>query len=148
MIDISDEVIERIRDHEGYRNTVYLDSLGRKTVGWGHLCVEDHWEEDKEYEEDYLMEIFEGDLREACVNADSLIYKNITSEVILDDSIEHVLVEMVFQLGIGGVGKFQKMWKALNEGNNEEAANQMLDSRWHSQTPARAEYLAEIVASV
>jgi len=147
MIEITDELIDRVKTHEGYRNTVYLDTLGKKTVGVGHLCVEDHWEEDREYEEGYLMNIFEGDLKEACVNAETLINKNITSEVILEDSIEHVLVEMVFQLGIGGVGKFQKMWKALNEGNNEEAANQMLDSRWHSQTPARAEYLAEIVAS-
>ena len=147
MIEITDELIERVKAHEGYRNTVYLDTLGKKTVGIGHLCVEDHWEEDREYEEAYLMNIFEGDLKEACVNAESLIKEHITSGIHLDESIEHVLVEMVFQLGIGGVGKFKKMWKALDEGNNEEAANQMLDSRWHSQTPSRAEDLAEIVAS-
>ena len=50
-----DRLLKSVKQHEGYRNKVYLDSLGKRTVGVGHLCVEDHWEDDKEYSEEYLM---------------------------------------------------------------------------------------------
>ena len=42
-------------------------------MGYGHLCVEDHWEDDKEYEWGYLEEILIADLREAIAGADELI---------------------------------------------------------------------------
>ena len=54
MIDM-DKLLESVKKHEGYRNNVYLDTLGKRTVGVGHLCVEDFWEDDKEYDEDFLM---------------------------------------------------------------------------------------------
>ena len=50
-----DRLLESVKKHEGYRNKVYLDTLGKRTVGVGHLCVEDFWEDDKEYEESFLM---------------------------------------------------------------------------------------------
>ena len=54
-----DRLLESVKKHEGYRNKVYLDTLGKRTVGVGHLCVEDFWEDDKEYEEKFLMTILE-----------------------------------------------------------------------------------------
>ena len=36
-----DRLMESVKKHEGYRNKVYLDTLGKRTVGVGHLCVED-----------------------------------------------------------------------------------------------------------
>ena len=38
-----DRLMESVKQHEGYRNKVYLDTLGKRTVGVGHLCVEDFW---------------------------------------------------------------------------------------------------------
>jgi GH24 family phage-related lysozyme (muramidase) len=35
-----DRLMESVKKHEGYRNKVYLDTLGKRTVGVGHLCVE------------------------------------------------------------------------------------------------------------
>ena len=54
---------------------------------------------------------------------------------------------MVFQLGIGGVSKFKKMWEALSKGDYGEASFQMMDSRWAKQTPKRAESLSAIMRS-
>ena len=54
---------------------------------------------------------------------------------------------MVFQLGIGGVSKFKKMWEALSKGDYGEASVQMMDSRWAKQTPKRAESLSAIMRS-
>ena len=65
--------------------------------------------------------------------------------------IEHeakcVLIEMVFQLGIGGVSKFKNMWKALGEGDYQTASEEMLDSRWAKQTPKRATDLSNVMKS-
>ncbi len=60
-----ERLLKSVKEHEGYRNKVYLDTLGKRTVGVGHLCVEDFWEDDKEYEEDFLMDILKKDLQEA-----------------------------------------------------------------------------------
>ena len=60
-----ERLLQSVKDHEGYRNKVYLDTLGKRTGGVGHLCVEDFWEDDKEYEEKFLMTILEHDLQTA-----------------------------------------------------------------------------------
>ena len=46
-----EKVKNSIKKHEGFRNKVYKDTLGKRTIGYGHLCVEDWWEDDKEYPE-------------------------------------------------------------------------------------------------
>ena len=68
-----ERLLASVRSNEGYRNKVYLDSLGKRTVGVGHLCVEDFWEDDKEYEESFLMEILEKDLENAISGAEELL---------------------------------------------------------------------------
>ena len=60
-----ERLLKSVKEHEGYRNKVYLDSLGKRTVGVGHLCVEDFWEDGKEYEEKFLLTILEHDLKTA-----------------------------------------------------------------------------------
>ena len=41
---------KRIMDHEGFRKKIYADSLGKKTIGFGHLITEnDNFEEGIEY---------------------------------------------------------------------------------------------------
>jgi lysozyme len=54
---------------------------------------------------------------------------------------------MVFQMGRAGVSRFKKFLTAAGRHEWDEAAKQMLDSRWHQQTPKRAERLAEIFRS-
>lgn len=128
---------EEVKLHEGFRDVVYKDSLGKRTIGYGHLCVEDHWEDDKKYEKEYLDEIFNKDFDNAHHNALTLIENRP-----INDVAKEVIIEMVFQLGIGGVSKFKNMWKALDSEDYGEASFQMLDSLWAKQTPARAGKLA------
>ena len=134
-----DKLLESVKRHEGYRNKVYLDTLGKRTVGVGHLCVENFWEDDKEYEEDFLMGILEKDLQSAIDQADDMC-KNLT----ISDDAKIIIIEMIFQLGGTGVSKFRKMWQALQQDPPDyaEASVQMLDSRWAKQTPNRAKEMA------
>jgi len=138
-----DKLLESVRKHEGYRNKVYLDTLNKRTVGVGHLCVEDFWEDNKEYEESFLMDILQKDLQNSIDGAENLC-KNLN----ISDNAKIIIIEMIFQLGKTGVSKFRNMWKALAENppNYEEASIQMLDSRWAKQTPNRAKEMASHMA--
>ena len=149
-IKITDELKARIRDHEGCVDTVYLDTLGKATIGIGHL-VQPHertrFKEGIKISVDEIEDLFLIDLNRACAGAEQLISENYRGDKRLPQVIEHVIVEMVFQLGKTGVSKFKKMWKALSDGDKKQASLEMQDSRWHSQTPVRCEALAEVVAN-
>lgn len=56
-----------------------------------------------------------------------------------------VLANMTFQLGFAGVLAFRRMWAALDAEDFDQAAEEMLDSRWAIQTPNRAQRLAAIM---
>ena len=139
-----DRLLQSVKKHEGYRNKVYLDTLGKRTVGVGHLCVEDFWEDDKEYEEKFLMTILEHDLQTAIKGAERLL----KDCPVLDDLAKEIIIEMVFQLGETGVSKFKNMIKALKIPDYQTAASEMLDSRWAKQTPNRAQNMSAEMAAL
>ena len=141
-----DRLLESVKKHEGYRNKVYLDTLGKRTVGVGHLCVEDFWEDDKEYEEKFLMTILEHDLQSAIKGAKDLMQEHGCMDI--DELAEELIIEMVFQLGKTGVSKFRNMWKHLSALEYASAASEMLDSRWAKQTPNRAEAMSAQMAAL
>ena len=141
-----DRLLASVKKHEGYRNKVYLDTLGKRTVGVGHLCVEDFWEDDKEYEEKFLMTILEHDLQSAIKGAKELMSENGCNDI--DEIAEELIIEMVFQLGKTGVSKFRNMWKHLSALEYSSAASEMLDSRWAKQTPNRAKNMSAQMASL
>ena len=141
-----DRLKDSVKQHEGYRNKVYLDTLGKRTVGVGHLCVEDFWEDDKEYDEKFLLEILEKDLGQAIIGARELMMEHGCMDI--NEKAEEILIEMVFQLGKTGVSKFKNMWKALSELNYVGASYEMLDSRWAKQTPNRAKSMAKIMKAI
>jgi len=133
------KLFDSVKVHEGFRNSVYKDTLGKRTVGYGHLCVEDHWEDNKAYDKKYLQEILEKDLQYAINQGEGMC-----KDLKISDDAKFLIIEMIFQLGSAGVQKFRKMWAALEEDppNYEEASVQMLDSRWAKQTPERAKEMA------
>ena len=141
-----ERLLQSVKDHEGYRNKVYLDTLNKRTIGVGHLCVEDFWEDDKEYEEKFLMDILEADLQNAIKGAEELIQEHQCTDI--DDLAKELIIEMVFQLGKTGVSKFRNMWKALSELNYVGASFEMLDSRWAKQTPNRANGMANLMKGI
>jgi len=136
-------VKDRIKKHEGFRNTVYSDSLGKATIGYGHLLTEDDdFEEGIQYDKSLLENLFDKDFNRSAYNAEQLL-----EGIDICDTAREIIVEMVFQLGIGGVSKFKKMFEALRKKDYNEAAEQMLDSQWRVQTPKRCEELSSLMRS-
>jgi len=135
-----DKLVESVKKHEGYRDVVYRDTLNKRTIGFGHLCVEDHWEDGKKYDKEYLEKILKEDLQYAINQGEGMC-----KDLKISDDAKFLIIEMIFQLGSAGVQKFRRMWSALEEDppNYFEAHVQMLDSRWAKQTPERATEMAE-----
>ena len=137
-------LLKSVKAHEGYRDHVYLDTRNKRTVGVGHLCVEDHWEDGVAYPEEMLMKVLKDDLKNAIRGAEELC----SDCPVLDDQAKEIIVEMVFQLGKTGVSKFRNMWKALKVPDYPTAAKEMLDSRWAKQTPNRAKEMSDHMGSL
>lgn len=149
------QIKERIKAHEGFRDEAYNDSLGIPTIGWGHMILpEDNIQMGIKYSVDHLSEIFDKDFEIAFNAAKQLIEKHIPNLYTqgLDqkdiEQIQGVLIEMLFQMGYPRVSKFKKTLKALDEGDFKTAADEMIDSRWHQQTPARAIELSTIIRNI
>lgn len=133
----------RIKKHEGFLDKVYLDSLGKRTIGYGHLLTEeDDFVEGVIYDKDILEALFEKDFNIAVQGATELLTGYTVAPL-----VREVIIEMVFQLGKTGVSKFKKMFEALKEYNYTIAAREMLNSVWYRQTPSRCEELSNMVRS-
>ena len=138
-----EDLKSRIKKHEGFLSKVYLDSLGKATIGYGHLLTEDDdFVEGVIYDKDILESLFEKDFSKAVQGAEELL-KGYEIALIAKE----VIIEMVFQLGKTGVSKFKNMFAALKEHEYSRAAAEMLNSAWYRQTPSRCEDLANIMKS-
>ena len=67
---------------------------------------------------------------------------------VFPEQIQHVLIDMRFQLGGAGLRKFKLMIAAAQEGNWREMAIQMENSAWYGQVPTRAKKLILMVNKV
>jgi lysozyme len=137
-----DELKNRIKKHEGFRDVMYLDSLGKKTIGYGHLVTEDGILPGIQYSKKELDELFEKDFSIALRDATKLV-----SHLDLPNEAFNVVIEMCFQLGLPKVTKFVNFLDALKKYDYNRAANEMLLSKWYEQTPARCQELSNIIRS-
>ena len=113
----------RIKKHEGFLSKVYLDILGKATIGYGHLLTEeDDFVEGVIYDKDILEALFEKDFNKAVQGAEELL-KGYDIALVAKE----VIIEMVFQLGKTGVSKFKKMFEALKEHDYSRGAAEMLN---------------------
>jgi GH24 family phage-related lysozyme (muramidase) len=147
MMDIEILKKELIED-EGCKYEIYLDHLGYKTFGIGHLCKatdpENDLEVGSEVSRERVDECFLNDIEkviEDCI----ILYDDFYT---LPDEAQLIVANMMFNLGRPRLTNFIRMRKAVNEGNFAEAKIQMLDSKWAKQVPNRAERLSERMGNI
>ena len=132
---------QQLTEDEGCKYEIYLDHLGYKTFGIGHLCKatdpENDLEVGAEVSKDRVDECFLND-----------IDKVIEDFYTLPDEAQLIIANMMFNLGRPRLTNFVRMRKAVNEGNWQEAKIQMLDSKWAKQVPNRAERLSERMGNI
>lgn len=126
---------QRIQRHEGIRLRAYRDSLSKLTIGYGR-CLDTHGISEDEAE--FMLDNDIADIHQQVAVA-------LPWAMNLDLARREVLEEMAFQLGLSGLLGFKNTLAYIQQGNYAEAAQGMLNSQWHHQTPERCEELSEII---
>lgn len=133
----------RIKLHEGCKLFIYTCTEGKKTIGYGHKLVGTEYDKFKDgITQETAEKLFDRDFSEAAEVTERVMGKTWAR---LPFVVKEVLIEMCFQMGLSRMLGFKKMLNALDRGEYLTAANEMIDSKWHKQTPNRVEFLAKIV---
>lgn len=138
---------EEIKRHEGEVLEIYKDSLGYLTLGVGHLIREDDAEygepEGTPISQEVVDRYYEADFDKHLEETYHVCEKNNMNFDDLPESIQHVLVNMCFNLGPNRLSKFRNMLYACSVSDWNEMARQMEDSRWYGQVGRRSKFLQE-----
>lgn len=110
--------------HEGKRHRLYRDSVGKFTIGVGRNLT------DGGLSDDEINLLLDNDIRKFYAAAQ----KEVWWTAVADDPVRSsVMVELCFNLGIGGVRGFHKALAALLMRDWEACAQQFKASKWYSQ---------------
>lgn len=144
---------ELIRD-EGWRLEAYRDSVGLWTIGVGHLLgqscrmsqitideVEALLEYDVNIAKQAVARIFPRWIDVLYSDTDVAGVSHLPE----DEVRARALINMAFNLGGYKLGQFKKFIKAFTDGKFDEAADEMLNSKWATQVGARAQRLAKMI---
>lgn len=109
-----------IRDEGGFQLRAYPDTKGKMTIGVGHNLV------DRAISRRAAEMIYDDDLAETIAG----VKRRLPWAEAMGEVRFGALVNMSFTMGIGKVLGFRKALAALQAGQWDEAAAQILDSDW------------------
>jgi len=134
------KLLERIKEqlvrHEGLRLKPYRCTSGKLTIGIGRNL------DDRGISQTEAYVLLENDIQNCemqLVDEIPEIYNT------LDEVRKSVLLNMCFNLGIGGLLEFNNTLAFIAAGDWERAANGMLASKWAKQVGRRAIELSELM---
>jgi len=126
---------ERLKEHEGFRSSPYRDDRGNWTIGHGHflgngqVCKISPQVADLILDEDIHLATF--------------MYNSLGLD--LDDVRRDVCINMIFWHGLAGFMLFKKMLHALEYGNWDKAADEMMDSNSGREYKTRMSELSDLM---
>ena len=127
-------LIDDIKQEEGFKGIVYKCTEGFDTIGYGTRLPLS--EKEAEMILEYRLNILKGNLSSSLHMLD------------IDKKAWDILYNMVYQMGVKGVLNFKNMIKALEAKDYKRAGDEMLDSKWAKQTPARANRLSKAMKAI
>tara|TARA_Y100000114_G_scaffold36753_1_gene32285 strand:- start:987 stop:1406 length:420 start_codon:yes stop_codon:yes gene_type:complete len=128
-------LIDQLRIHEGVEKTVYNDSEGIPTIGVGRNLRDRGLSDD---EIDYLLS---NDIDIVVDELDKVMpwWRD------LDEVRQRVLCDLVFNLGMPRFSGFKKSISYMKQQMWDQAADELLDSKWARQVGRRAHTLSEMM---
>lgn len=126
----------QLKIDEGVVLHAYQDHLGFWTIGIGRLI-------DRRKNGCISLEEAEYLLNNDIQSRLNTLQKVLPWFDLLDEARKGVLLNMSFQLGVGGLLGFKKTLGHVKAGEYTQAAEAMLQSKWATQTPARAKRLSD-----
>lgn len=125
-------IADQLRRDEGVRAKPYVDTVGKVTIGVGRNLTDNGL---SDIEIDILL-----------TNDIAAITSTLSSRLPYFDSLDPVrqavLVNMGFNIGFEALDNFPNMLAAVAQGRFNDAADEMLDSKWASQVGDRAKRLS------
>lgn len=127
---------EQLIRHEGLRLKPYRCTSGKLTIGVGRNI------DDRGITQTEALYLLRCDIER--------IERELSSRLLpwfsdLDRVRQKVLIDMAFNLGVSGLLKFKKTLALVQSGDYEQAATEMLKSRWAKQVKGRAVTLASMM---
>ena len=124
-----------LRHHEGERLTPYVDSVGKVTIGIGRNLT------DKGISAEECRSFLYRDIADAMED----VYHCFSCYDQLSRPRQLVLIGLAFNLGRERLSKFVRFIGAVHLGKYDEAAEEMLRSKWAEQVGVRATTLAHMM---
>ena len=131
-------LLKQIKDHEGFKSTVYQCTEGYDTIGYG-FAIKDL---------KLSKEVCDIILAEKLAKLQFDINNKFEWFKDSPEIVRNVVTNMCYQLGLTGFSKFKQTIYYLETEQYEEASIEMLDSLWSRQTPNRSKELSELIASL
>lgn len=126
---------QQLIHHEGLRLKPYRCSAGKLTIGVGRNL------EDVGISREEAMRLLDNDIG----RCRGELADSVPAYLRLDETRKNVLIDMCFNLGIAGLLEFENMLAAVEAGDYDKAADEMLNSKWAGQVGKRADTLAEMM---
>lgn len=127
---MEDQIKEMLIRHEGLVCNVYDDSLGYKTIGVGR-CLDKNGISEEE-----AMFLLDNDIKRVIGELDKSwgVWRTFPEQARM------VCIDCCFQMGITGWMNFRRTRALMEMGCWLESSEEILDSKYYSQTPNRALY--------
>lgn len=136
------------KDHavlrEGKKNTVYRDSLGKLTVGIGHLCCPEDRLSLGDRISDIQVDIYFVQDTDKALDKALRQWKEINK---LTPAFLAALISVNFQLG-DFAQKFKNSYRLLVEHKFDQAISNLRESLWAKQTPVRVRDFIEAIEAL
>ena len=129
------DIEEMLRHQEGERLTPYVDSVGKVTIGIGRNLT------DKGISVEESRAFLYRDIADAIQD----VMHCFSCYDQLSRPRQLVLISMAFNLGRDRLSKFVRFIGAVHLGKYDEAAQEMLNSKWTEQVGTRATTLAHMM---
>lgn len=128
--------IEQLKIDEGFSGTVYLDTVGKHTVGYGRNLDDNPL---TELEAENLLMNDVNEVIKECIKLD--FYEKLST------NRKGVIINMVFNMGMSRFKQFKKTIQAIKDNDYEKAGAEMLDSKWATQVGIRSIRLSDLMVS-
>lgn len=125
---------DELTQFEGCKYVVYLDTLGLKTAGIGHLLVgaECDMPAGQVVSEEQVSKWYAKDVMAAIAIAN----KSVNNFTQLDDCRQRILTQLAFNMG-NKLLQFKKTLALIEASRFEEASLELMMSKWYTQVGHR-----------
>lgn len=125
---------EQLLLHEGLKLKPYRDTKGVLTIGVGRNLVA------KGISREEALLMLRNDIREVTGRLEQYEWYSK-----LDPIRQKVIIDMCFNLGLNGLLRFRNMIAAIEAGDYQAAADQMVNSAWYLQVRTRSRRLERMM---